>query len=115
VQLPAAVNVRTAVDELTSQPVVPMLVTEYVMLGDPRPVARAEGVAGDAAVVSDVVGDHVTACIARLVVKLMLEDVADAWVASAAIVAVNVQVPAETNATIPVEEPTVQTPAVELV
>jgi hypothetical protein len=78
VQLPAAVNVSTAVDELTSQPVIPALVTEYVMLGDPSPVARVEGVAGVAAVVNDVVGAQVIVCVARVVEKLMLEDVADA-------------------------------------
>jgi hypothetical protein len=62
----------------------------------------------------DKVGDQVTVCVANEIVKLMLVDVADACVALAAIVAVKVQVPAVTNVTTPVEEPTVQTDVVEL-
>jgi hypothetical protein len=62
-----------------------------------------------------VVGDQVTVCVAREVVKLMLVDVADAYVVPAPIVAVIVHVPAETKLTTPVPETTVQTPAVELV
>jgi hypothetical protein len=53
--------------------------------------------------------------VAREVVKLILDEVADAYVVPAPIVAVKVQVPAETKATKPVDELTVQTPAVELV
>jgi hypothetical protein len=48
------------------------------MVGDPNAVARAEGVAGDAVVVSDVVGDQVTVCVARVVAKLILEEVTEA-------------------------------------
>jgi hypothetical protein len=45
----------------------------------------------------------------------MLADVADAYVASAVMEAVIVQVPAETKLTTPVPETTVQTASVELV
>ena len=85
------------------------------MLGDPSAVASTEGVTGDAVVESEVVGAQVTVCVAREVVKLILDEVADAYVVPAPIVAVKVQVPAETKATKPVDELTVQTPAVELV
>jgi hypothetical protein len=77
-QLPAVVKVSTAVDEFTEQPVAPALVTEYVIVAESSAVAREDGVAGDAVVESAVVGDHVTVCVARVVVKLILVDVTDA-------------------------------------
>ena len=46
-QLPAPVNVKTAVDEFTVQPVEPALVTEYVITPLPEVEAKAEGVSGD--------------------------------------------------------------------
>jgi hypothetical protein len=53
--------------------------------------------------------------VTRVVVKLTLTDVADAYVASAVMEAVIVHVPAETKLTTPVAEITVQTAKVELV
>jgi hypothetical protein len=85
------------------------------MLAEPSAVASTLGVAGDAVVIRDVVGAQVMAWAARVVVKLMLADVADAYVASAVMEAVIVHVPAETNATSPPDELTVQTASVELV
>ena len=46
-QLPALVNVKTAFDEFTVQPVEPALVTEYVIAPSPDVTARTEGVSGD--------------------------------------------------------------------
>ena len=62
----------------------------------------------------DKVGDQVTVCVANEIVKLMLEEVAAAKVDPALIDAVSEQVPAETNATRPVEEFSVQIDEVEL-
>ena len=59
-QLPAPVNVKTAVDEFTVQPVEPALVTEYVITPLPEVEARTEGVFGESAVDNAVVGDHET-------------------------------------------------------
>jgi hypothetical protein len=53
--------------------------------------------------------------VAREIEKLILADVADAYVASAVMEAVIVHVPAETKLTTPVAEITVQTANVELV
>jgi hypothetical protein len=41
-------------------------------------VARAEGVAGDAVVVSDVVGAQLRVWVARVVAKLILDELTDA-------------------------------------
>ena len=62
VQVPVDVNVRTPLLELTEHPVVPALVTEYVIVPLPDVVARADGVAGESDVVSDVVGAQDTVC-----------------------------------------------------
>ena len=59
-QLPAPVNVKTAVDEFTVQPVEPALVTEYVITPLPEVEAKTEGVFGESAVDNAVVGDHET-------------------------------------------------------
>jgi len=59
-QLPAAVKVKTAVEECTVQPVEPALVTEYVLAPLPEVEAKAEGVLGESAVVNATVGDHET-------------------------------------------------------
>ena len=61
-QLPTPVNVNTAVDEFTAQPVKPALVTEYVIAPLPEVEAKIEGVLGESAVDNAVVGDHETTC-----------------------------------------------------
>ena len=96
-------------------PVVPALVTEYEMAAEPRAVADVDGVAGDAVASRAVVGAQVTVWVAVVTVKLMFDDVADAYVESAAIETEMVQVPAETKATRPEDELTVQIEVVELV
>jgi hypothetical protein len=106
--------VRTPVDEFTEQLVVPASVTEYVIVAEPKAVASTLGVAGESVVSKAVVGAHVTVCVASVVVKLILGEVTEAYVESAAIVAVRVQVPAATKLITPVPETTVQTPVVEL-
>jgi hypothetical protein len=54
-------------------------------------------------------------CVASVVVKLISDEVAAPYVPSAVIEAEIVQVPADTKATRPEDELTVQTPVVELV
>jgi hypothetical protein len=71
-------------------------------------------VRGESVVNTAVVGAHVTVCVASVVVNVIAEDVAASCVVPALIVAVSEQVPAETKATKPVDELTVQTPVVEL-
>ena len=85
------------------------------MLAEPKADASALGVAGEAVVRRAVVGAHVIVWVTRVVVKLMLAEVADAYVASAVMEAVMVHVPAETKLTTPVAETTVHTASVELV
>ena len=84
------------------------------MSAEPNALARVEGVAGEAIDSKAVVGAHVIVCATRVVVKLMLDEVAAAKVAPALTEAVNVQVPAATNATSPDEELIVQTASVVL-
>ena len=71
-QLPAPVNVKTAVDEFTVQPVEPALVTEYVITPLPEVEARTEGVFGESAVDNAVVGDHETTCADTVEVVVVL-------------------------------------------
>jgi hypothetical protein len=61
-QLPAPVNVKTAVEEFTVQLVEPALVTEYVIAPLPEVEAKTEGVFGESDVDNAVVGDQETAC-----------------------------------------------------
>ena len=71
-QLPAPVNVKTAVDEFTVQPVEPALVTEYVITPLPEVEAKIEGVFGESAVDNAVVGDHETTCADTVEVVVVL-------------------------------------------
>jgi hypothetical protein len=47
------------------------------MTAEPNAVATALGVRGESVVNTAVVGAHVTVCVASVVVKLILEEVAD--------------------------------------
>jgi hypothetical protein len=71
-------------------------------------------VCGDCAIVNEVPGAQVKTCVARVIVKLTLDEVADEYVESAAILAVTVHVPGATKTTAPVEEFMVHTARVEL-
>ena len=113
-QLPTLVNVRTAVDECTVQPVEPGSFTEYVIAPSPDVVAKSD-VLGDWVIVMAVFGDHDTLCDDFDNVKLAAADVAELWVSVCSAVAVIEQVPGDTKTTAPDEEPTVHMPASLLV
>jgi hypothetical protein len=113
-QSPTPVNVKTAVDESTVQPVEPALVTEYVIAPSPVAVAKLD-VFGDCVIVMAVVGAHDTLCEDFDNVKLTAADVAELCVSVCSATAVIEQVPGDTKTTAPDEEPTVHTPVSLLV
>ena len=63
-QLPVPVYVICPIVASTLHVVVVLLTLEYVIGAPPRADAEAEGVKGDCTVVTAVVGDHVTICVA---------------------------------------------------
>jgi hypothetical protein len=66
------VKVSTAVEELTTHPVVPALVTAYEIAAEPSAVAAVEGVTGESVVRSAVVGAQVIVWTAALTVTVMV-------------------------------------------
>lgn len=89
------------------QPVVPAEVTAYDSDAPPRAVADADGVNGDDGTVTAVVGDQVTVCAARVIVK-DTSRVPAAYALVAAALARTVQVPTAEYVTTPELALTVQ-------
>jgi DNA-directed RNA polymerase subunit K/omega len=106
-QLPAPVNVKTAVDEFTVQPVEPALVTEYVSAPLPEVEAKTEGVFGESAVDNAVVGDHETVWADKATVNVTALKLVEYELVVAA-VARTTQLPAPVNVKTAVDEFTVQ-------
>jgi hypothetical protein len=95
--------VSTPVVEFTVHPVVPALVTEYVIETEPSAEANDEGVAGESVESKAVPGDHVTLCEALEILKVSVICVAAVNAELPLCEYSSTQLPAPLNVTTPPE------------